>query len=71
MQVFKITPTTPYTYGAAIIAARDSDEAIKAYCDDEFCEDRYYDFCCTCNIIVGLDYKTDKPVLIFDTISSE
>ena len=36
MQVFKIEPTTPYTHGAAIVAARDSEEAIKVYCDTEF-----------------------------------
>ena len=31
MQVFKIEPRAPYTYGAAIVAARDSEEAIKVY----------------------------------------
>ena len=71
MQVFKITPTTSYTYGIAIIAARDSDEAIKVYCSDEFREYMYDKYGCTCNIIVGLDYETDSPALIFDKIGSE
>ena len=71
MQVFKIEPTIPYTYGAAIIAARDSEEAIKVYCATEFREYIYYDCECECDIIVGLDYKTNKPTLIFDKIGSE
>ena len=71
MQVFKIEPTASYTHGAALIAARDSKEAIKVYCDTEFREYIYDDYCCECNIIVGLDYKTDSPVLIFDKIGSE
>ena len=71
MQVFKIEPTIPYTYGAAIIAARDSEEAIKVYCATEFRE-YMYDYCeCTYNIIVGLDYETNSPTLIFDKIGSE
>ena len=70
MQVFKIEPRAPYTYGAAIVAARDSEEAIKVYCATEF-RDYMYDECkCTCNIIVGLDYETNKPTLIFDKMAS-
>ena len=69
MQVFKIEPTIPYSYGAAIVAARDSEEAIKTYCATEFRNEGYTDLCCTCNIIVGLDYETNSPMLIFDEIS--
>lgn len=69
MQVFKIKPTIPYSYGAAIVAARDSEEAIKVYCSDEFRNEGYIDLGCTCNIIIGLDYETNSPTLIFDTIS--
>ena len=71
MQVFKIEPRAPYTYGAAIIAARDSEEAIKIYCATEFREYIYDEYGCTCNIIVGLDYETNSPTLIFDKIDSE
>ena len=56
MQVFKIEPTIPYTYGAAIVAARDSEEAIKTYCNTASREYTYDNYCCTFNIIVGLDY---------------
>ena len=69
MQVFKIEPRKSYTYGAAIVAARDSEEAIKVYCATEFRNEGYIDLACTCNIIVGLDYETNRPVLIFDKIS--
>ena len=71
MQVFKIEPKASYTYGAAIVAARDSEEAIKTYCSDEF-RNYIYDECeCECNIIVGLDYQTDNSALIFNKIGSE
>ena len=71
MQVFKIEPTIPYSYGAAIVAARNSEEAIKVYCATEF-RDYMYDECkCTCNIIVGLDYETNSPMLICNKIGSE
>ena len=33
--------------------------------------DMYDEYGCTCNIIVGLDYKTNSPALIFDKIGSE
>ena len=71
MQVFKIEPTIPYSYGAAIVAARDSEEAIKVYCATEFREWEYDYYECTCNIIVGLDYETNNPALIFDKIGSD
>ena len=70
MQVFKIEPTTPYAYGAAIVAARDSEEAIKVYCATEFRSYNYDELECICNIIVGLDYETNNPTLIFDKIGS-
>ena len=71
MQVFKIEPTIAYSYGAAIVAARDSEEAIKVYCATEFKDWAYDYYECTCNIIVGLDYKTNSPAFIFDKIGSE
>lgn len=71
MQVFKIEPRAPYTYGASIVAARNSEEAIKIYCSDEFRNYKYDEFGCICNIIIDLDYETNNPVLIFDKIDSE
>ena len=71
MQVFKIEPTISYTYGVALVAARDSEEAIKIYCSDEFRDYIYDDLICECNIIVGLDYETNSPMLICNKIGSE
>ena len=71
MQVFKIEPTVSYSHGAALIAARDSEEAIEIYCSDEFRDYMYNEYVCICNIIVGLDYETNSPALIFDKIGSE
>lgn len=71
MQVFKIEPTSIYSYGVALVAARDSEEAIKTYCATEFRNEGYTDLGCICNIIVGLDYETNSPTLIFNEISLE
>lgn len=69
MQVFKIEPTNIYSYGIALVAARNTEEAIKIYCATEFGTYAYDDCGCTCNIIVDLDYETNSPTLIFDKIS--
>ena len=71
MQVFKIEPRAPYTYGAAIVAARDSEEALKVYCATEFREYIYDEYGCTCNIIVGLDYDCSEPTVIIDTVQED
>ena len=71
MQVFKIEPTAKWTFGIALVAARDSDEAIKVFTETEFREWEYDEFKCTTNIIVGLDYNTKEPTLIFDTLASD
>ena len=71
MQVFKIEPTSIYSYGIALVAARNAEEAIKTYCATDFREWEYDYYECICNIIVGLDYETNSPALIFDKIGSE
>lgn len=71
MQVFKIEPKAPYTYGAAIVAARDSNEAINTYCSEEYRNYKYDEYGCKCDIVIGLDYKTNSPIIIFDKIDSE
>ena len=69
MQVFKIEPTISYSYGIALVAARNSEEAINTYCATEFRNEGYIDLRCKCNIVVGLDYKINSPAVIFDKIS--
>jgi len=68
MQVFRIDPTTPYTFGCGLVAARDTEEAIKTFCNTEFRDYEYDEYDCTCKIIIGLDYDTDNPKLILDTL---
>lgn len=71
MQVFKIEPKTSYSYGAAIVAATDLEEAINVYCSNEFRNYKYDEFECECKIVIDLYYKTSNPTLIFDKIDSE
>ena len=71
MQVFRIDPTASYTHGVALVAAKDTDEAIKTFCDSEFRDYEYDEYECTCNIIVGMDYNTKEPTVIFDTLAQE
>lgn len=68
MQVFRINPTVSYSGGVALVAARDTDEAIKVFNSTEFREYEYDTFECTCNIVVGLDYDTKEPTFILDTL---
>lgn len=71
MQVFRIDPTASYTQGVALVAARDTNEAIKTFCDSEFRDYEYDEYECTCNIIVGMDYNTKEPTVILDTLAYE
>ena len=65
MQVFKIEPRAPYTYGAAIVAARDSEEAIKTYCATEFRnEDGINEY--ISGTICSVEHKIDKDNKFFD-----
>lgn len=64
MQVFVITPNVSYGGGVVLIAARDSEEAIKVFCKKDYNEYIYQDYNCECRIKVGLDYETDKPQII-------
>lgn len=68
MQVFKIEPTVPYTGGVCLVAAKDTEEAIKVFCDKGYGEYEYDKYKCTCNITVGLNYDTKTPCIILDTL---
>ena len=72
MQVYKITPTTEYSYGCAIVAANNREEAIKTFRDDDDYNDFLYDDAkCVCNIIDKLDYDCSEPTVIVDTVQEE
>ena len=71
MQVYNITPTINYSYGCALVAANNRDEAIKIYRDrNEFNDYQYVDYNCVCNIIDRLEYDCVEPTIILDTIGA-
>lgn len=72
MQVYKIIPTTDYSYGCAIVAANNKEEAIKTFKDfDDFNDVLYDDSKCVCNIIDKLDYNCSEPTVIVDTVQED
>ncbi len=72
MQVYKIIPTTEYSYGCAIVAANNREEAIKTFKDDDDYNDFLYDDTkCVCNIIDKLNYDCSEPTIIVDTVQEE
>lgn len=71
MQVYRIEPHVTYGGGSALIAAKSTDKAIKLFCDDEYRFYIYEEHNCTCNIVVGLDYDTTIPGIIFNDIYIE
>ena len=72
MQVYKITPTIAYSWGCALIAANNRDEAIRIYRAKNECTDyRYTDYKCVCNVVDKLTYDCVEPTIILDTIGAE
>lgn len=66
MDVFRINPTVGV--GVALVAARDTREAIDFYKSTEYRSFIYGYYNCECDIIVGLTFDTDKPKIILDSI---
>ena len=71
MEVFRITPTASYCGGAAYVAARNVDEAIKTFCETEYREFEYEEGSCTCNHVAYMSYDIDRPFVIFDDLYLE
>ena len=72
MQVYKITPTIDYSWGCALVAANNREEAIKIYKeDDERNAWEYDEFREVCNIVDKLTYDCVEPTVILDTIGAE
>lgn len=71
MQVYRIEPRVLYGGGSALVAAKSTEEAIKVFCSDEYRTYTYEEHNCTCNIIVGLDYDTTVPHVMFNDIYIE
>ena len=71
MKVFKITPTEPYTGGAAYVAAKNTEEAINTFCENDYRKFEYEEGICTCNHVANMSYDIDKPFVIFDDLYLE
>ena len=69
--VYKIIPNIVYAGGCALIAANSIEEAIKMFCSDDYKRYSYESNICSCGIVYGMNYDTDKPCIIFDTIFVE
>ena len=71
MEVFRIKPTAAYCGGAAYVAAKTTDEAIKTFCETDYRKYEYEEGDCTCNHVVNMSYDIDRPFMIFDDLYLE
>ena len=71
MEVFRISPTALYCGGAAYVAARNVDDAIKTFCENDYREYEYEEANCECNHVANMSYDIDKPFVIFDDLYLE
>ena len=71
MKVFRITPTKPYTGGAAYVAANDIEEAIKTFCEENYRKYEYEEGSCECNHVAYMSYDITVPFVIFDDLYFE
>ena len=71
MEVFRISPTTAYCGGAAYVAARNVDEAIKTFCENDYRNFEYEEGNCECNHVSNMSYNIEFPFVIFDDLYFE
>ena len=71
MEVFRIAPTALYCGGAAYVAARRVDEAIKTFCEMDYRKFEYEEGVCTCNLVTNMNHNIDTPFVIFDDLYLE
>ena len=71
MEVFRIAPTRAYCGGAAYVAARRVDEAIKTFCEIDYRKFEYEEGVCTCNLVTNMNHNIDTPFVIFDDLYLE
>ena len=71
MEVFRISPTAAYCGGAAYVAARRVDEAIKTFCETDYRKFEYEEGNCECNHVTNMSYDIDRPFVIFDDLYLE
>ena len=68
MDVYRLTSTAAYCGGAAYVAARRIDEAIKTFCENDYRKFEYEECKCTCAHVANMSYDIDKPFVIFDDL---
>lgn len=72
LDVYKIVPKKPYFYGCALVAATSEKEAISVFRKvSDYNSILYDDGNCVCEMIVGLEYNTNAPCIILDTVDEE
>ena len=71
MEVFRISPTALYCGGAAYVAARNTEEAIATFCEEDYRTYEYEEASCECNHVSNMSHDTDKPFVIFDDLYLE
>ena len=71
MEVFRINPTAAYCGGAAYVAAKNTEEAIKTFCENDYRKFEYEEGDCTCNHVANMTYSIDTPFVIFDDLYFE
>lgn len=72
MQVYKITPTTSYSYGCALVAADNREQAIETFRKTSEWYDYDYDNLeCCCDIVDKLHYYCEESTVILNHIGAE
>ena len=71
MEVFRISPNAAWCGGAAYVAARNTEEAINTFCEENYRKHEYDYAECTCNLVANMHYYIDRPFVIFDDLYLE
>lgn len=72
MTVYEIKPTRSYTYGNALVAADNEEQAIETFRNaNEYNDYEYDDYQCECKLIEKLHYYCETPTIITNHIGAE
>ena len=71
MQVYRISPTAAWCGGAAYVAAKNTEEAIKTFCENNYRKFEYEEGKCECNHVANMNYDINSPFVIFDDLYIE
>ena len=71
MEVFRIAPTAAYCGGSAYVAAKNTEEAINTFCENDYRKFEYEEGICTCNHVANMSYDIEFPFVIFNDLYFE